>query len=132
MALTLNTAQEADWQKIEFICNEAVAELRRACAKFPDFPDTLTSAGMDNVTALLSYTRDINDGKVKSALSTGCSILREEELEMTEAVLQGDEQKAYAELVQSMAMLLRIAVHLPHYCAQVREAAAKGSEAAHA
>lgn len=131
MALTLNTVKEADWMFLEVLCKKAVAELRRACAKSPEFPDTFTAGRVENISALLAYTRDINDGKIKSSPPNANTILREEEMEMAEAVLQGDEQKAYAELVQSMAMLLCIAVHLPHYCAQVRAAAEKGAEASH-
>lgn len=103
---------------------DAWEELLCAVAKFPTFPAQFCRAALFDVRARLGYLRDQNDRKIEDRPKTAASILEEELTEMMEAVLLGDLDAARIELVQSMAMLLRIYVHLPYYCA-----AAKGGEA---
>ena len=97
----------------------ALQELDRACIKFPTWPTLLTNHDAKNVTGVLERLRKINDGKgyAETWLVSADTIIMKELAETLEAAQKGDLEEARKECVQAMAMLLRLYVHLPHYCA---------------
>lgn len=119
MPLTLQTppADAARKRRLVGLCCDAMQELDRACQKFPAFPDKLhdysrmtTPLDMQLATARTWNDRDAGNR------ATGYSVFVEEFLEFVEAALRGERAAAEAELVQAMAMLMRIALHLDDYC----------------
>jgi hypothetical protein len=104
----------------ESVALEATRELRRACEKHPTWPTRFISVPLEMVRGHLAKVRRINDGKDAGNQPTACFIINEELSEMQEAVLSGDLDAARQECIQAMAMLLRLYVHLPHYCAVAR------------
>ncbi len=124
MAEQLNTkaALEQPWARdqVESAARAAVAELVRACGKFPTFPSQFCLPDLDTVRRHLVSVRLVNDGKSEVFEQTAFLVLDEELSEMMEATLMGDLEAARTEAVQAMAMLLRIYIHLPEFCDQAR------------
>jgi hypothetical protein len=94
----------------------AVGELTRACGVWPTWPTRLTEVAPNYVAGYLRYWRTVNDGKAVGIPQTSESIIMEEIMEVIEAAQRGDLDAARTECIQAMAMLLRLYVHLPHYC----------------
>ena len=98
------------------LCADAISELISACAKHPNWPEELTdSMDLEYVQYVLGACRTFND---KPTGRTAQSIFDEEQFEFFEAVMLGDAKAARAELVQSIAMLLRMYCHIPNYIEQ--------------
>ncbi len=92
-------------------------ELDRACIKFPTWPTFLTNQTPDHIARTVKRLQEINDGKDTRWNVTADTIIMEELAETLEAAQKGDLEAARKECIQAMAMLLRLYVHLPHYCA---------------
>lgn len=112
---------KANNQELTGLAVDAIAELRRACSKFPKFPDRLViedgmNTKIDRQLKLARICNDSPDGCAASAYS----VFGEEFLEFIEAAQKGDEAGARKELVQAMAMLMRIYCHLDRYCADAK------------
>lgn len=121
MALRLDTKkQQENMQRsddtVSGLCIDAVVELTKATKKHPAFPDEFTDFTQFAIRSNLERTRYKNDN-CKGENATADSVFCEEWHEFQEAVLDRDAEKARKELVQCVAMLLRIYVHLDHYCA---------------
>ena len=103
----------------------ALQELDRACIKFPTWPTLLTNHDPENVAGIIERLQKINDGKgyAETWLVSADTIIMEELAETLEAAQKGDLEAARKECVQAMAMLLRLYVHLPHYCWQANQEA---------
>lgn len=119
MPLTLQTppADAARKRRLVSLCCDAMQELDRACFKHPLFPERLfdhENAATD-LLRQLELARNNNDFE-KGRLATGYSVFVEEFLEFVDAADRGDRPAADAELVQAMAMLMRVALHLDDYC----------------
>jgi hypothetical protein len=114
-------------QELHMTARAAVDELQRACIKFPTWPTLLTNHDPENVTGIIERLRKVNDGKRSSDswLVSADTIIMEELAETLEAAQKGDLGAARKECVQAMAMLLRLYVHLPHYCWQANREAGK-------
>lgn len=95
---------------------EAQDELARATAKFPEFPGTFAPPpALESLPRVLKRIREMNDGAVNA---TAYSIFGEEWLEFVEAVaVRRDKAAARTELIQAMAMLLRMWQHVDAYVA---------------
>ncbi len=128
MALTLHTMTEVGRQRSAsrrgnpfLMAHDALAEVDLACGKFPLFPDRLLLPDemQCDLARQLDMARQCNDTD-GGAHATGYSVFVEEFLEFCEAAQAGDLEAARKELTQAMAMLLRIGVHLEHYCEQAR------------
>ncbi len=123
----LDTRKELDMpyqrQLVESATRAAVGELVLAIGKFPTWPTLLTNHDAENVTGVIERLRKINDGKGYSEtwLISADTIIMEELAETLEAAQKGDLEAARKECVQAMAMLLRLYVHLPHYCGQDKQ-----------
>lgn len=119
MPLTLQTnpTDTACKRRLVALCCDAMEELNRACLKFPAFPDKLDSddGRRTSIAHQLERAREWND-RDGGSHADGYSVFCEEFLEFVEAAKRGDRQAADTELVQSMAMLMRIALHLDDYC----------------
>jgi NTP pyrophosphatase (non-canonical NTP hydrolase) len=102
---------------------DAISELKRACGKFPTFPHRIIGEQdlWTSVKEELEQFRSLNDSEGGKDAS-GSSVFFEEFFEFVQAVEKGDAEAARAELVQAMAMLMRIHCHLGEYC-QAKEAA---------
>ncbi len=124
MAEQLNTKaaleQPCARDQVESAARAAVAELVRACGKFPTFPLNFCLPYLDTVRRHLVSVRLVNDGKSEVFEQTAFLVLDEELAEMMDATLMGDLEAASMEAVQAMAMLLRIYIHLPDFCGQAR------------
>ncbi len=92
-------------------------EFVRACGIHPEFPAGFCSVEMAALRLQLKTVRAINDGEGLTLRPTAHLVLVEEVGEMLEQVMLGDLEAARAECVQAAAVLLRIYVHLPEYCA---------------
>ena len=120
---TMNTMDEIITKFLEKELRDvawaARQELSRACIKFPTWPTLLTNHDAENVTGVIERLRKVNDGKgyAETWLISADTIIMEELAETLEAAQKGDLVEARKECVQAMAMLLRLYVHLPHYCA---------------
>jgi len=93
------------------ICADAISELERAIRKHPHFPAKLSYIEEYGIAELLGSFRDMND----NGRATGTTIFEEEFNEFLMEVFAGRPGHAREELVQSIAMLLRIYCHLGHY-----------------
>jgi hypothetical protein len=107
-------------QELYMTARAAVDELQRACGKFPTWPTQMTHCPPAAVSRELRVFQRINDGKHPEVRPTADTIFYEEYAEMCEAAQSGDLEAAKKEAIQAMAMLLRIYVHLPYYCALAR------------
>lgn len=107
----INTQME-DFE-LRNLCDEAMYELGSAVEKYPQWPDVLYPADcLAEVEAQLNRARFNNESKDGC---TGHSIFGEEYMEFLETALIGDKEQARKELVQAIAMLLRIGCHLDDY-----------------
>jgi hypothetical protein len=117
---TLNTMDEIITKFLEKELRDvtwaALQELDRACIKFPTWPAKLVDYKSDEIGDIRKRLQEINDGKDEKWNATANSIIMEELAETLEAAQKGDLVAARAELIQATAMLLRLYVHLPHYC----------------
>jgi hypothetical protein len=94
------------------LCADAISELERAARLHPEWPTELPYSAVEVYEHWLLITRAINDHE----RSTACSIFEEEWYEfLISASKQGNIVAARSELVQAMAMLLRISCHLDAY-----------------
>jgi len=99
--------------ELRSLCEEAMDELVSAVGKFPEWPDVLYPAdSLGEVETQLNRARANNESENDC---TGHSIFGEEYMEFLEAALNGDSEQARKELVQAIAMLLRIGCHLDDY-----------------
>jgi hypothetical protein len=102
-----------DKAQVTSLCADAISELERAVRLFPTWPSKLHV--MDNPKfddAILEQARFTND----SGASVGESIFIEEWIEFLQASRKpGNKVAARIELVQAMAMLIRIGCHLNDY-----------------
>lgn len=108
-----------DKASVAGICADAISELERATRLHPEWPDRLDlDQRQGNKNALLNLVRCQNDAGPENG-ATGESILMEEVYEFLEAAAKpGNRAAARIELVQAMAMLLRIYCHLNDYIPQ--------------
>jgi len=105
---------------VDIAVRQAICELDRACEKHPTWPTRLTAHTAAAVTAGRRSLQRINDGFDHGVQPTADTIFSEEYCEMIEAAQRGDVKEARKECIQAIAMLLRLYVHLPHYCAVAR------------
>ena len=105
------------------VARAAVSELHRACEKFPTWPAKLADYNYNEISDIRKRLQEINDGADSKWSVTANSIIMEELAETLEAAQRGDLEAARKECVQAMAMLLRLYVHLPHYCGQANQEA---------
>ena len=103
----------------------ALQELDRACIKFPTWPAKLADYNYNEISDIRKRLQEVNDGKDDRWNVTANSIIMEELAETLEAAQNGDLEAARKECVQAMAMLLRLYVHLPHYCANAGKGGAE-------
>jgi len=102
---------------LEALCDDAIVELYSAVEYYPEWPDVLYPAdSLAEVEAQLNRARFNNESKDGC---TGYSIFGEEYMEFLEAALIGNRELARRELVQTIAMLLRIGCHLDDYVKKV-------------
>lgn len=96
------------------LCADAISELERAARLHPEWPDVLFPEHHESqLTRQLEAARQLNDSADRA---TAHSVFGEEYYEFLEAALKpGNIVAARAELVQAMAMLLRISCHLNDY-----------------
>jgi hypothetical protein len=95
---------------VEQLCEDAQIELMEAVAYYPEWPTVLHPV-IEEVQAQLERARANNE----SSNCTAHSIFGEEYMEFLEAALIGNKELARRELVQAIAMLLRIGCHLDDY-----------------
>ncbi len=96
-------------------CADAISELERAARLYPTWPSELHYHDEEQQEDNLSIARALND----NGRATGTSIFSEELLEFLLATRKpGNDVAARIELVQAMAMLLRISCHLNDYVAK--------------
>jgi hypothetical protein len=100
-----------DKAQVTSLCADAISELERAVRLFPEWPDVL-HPNIEAVESELRKSRKLNDSKDRF---TAHSIFGEEYLEFLEMALKGNAKWARIELVQAMAMLIRISCHLNDY-----------------
>ena len=114
MSLKLKT--EFKERELLELLTDALKELQRACLKFPCFPDAFAnSASIESANRVLSAMRKVNDSN-EGAAATAYTVFGEEWCELIEAISsKRDKAEARKELVQSIAMLLRISLHLDDY-----------------
>ena len=94
------------------LCADAISELERAVRMFPEWPSELHFHDEEHQEDQLKITRAIND----NGRASGSTIFCEEFLEFLQAARKpGNQVAARIELVQAMAMLLRIYCHLNDY-----------------
>jgi hypothetical protein len=103
------------------LCADAISELERAVRSFPTWPDALLYSSTEEYEQRLTITRALND----HGRETGVTIFEEEFLEFLVIASKGNRKWARIELVQAMAMLLRIYCHLDAY---VSHGATEGTE----
>jgi len=106
-----------DKAQVTSLCADAISELERAARLFPEWPSVLYPAGfLNEIEGQLSRARENNGAE---STCTAHSIFGEEYMEFLEAALKpGNKVAARIELVQAMAMLLRISCHLDDYVAK--------------
>lgn len=94
------------------LCADAISELERAVRLHPEWPDQLNYHDEYEQEANLKIARALNDHD----RATGTTIFSEEWYEFLLAARKpGNIVAARTELVQAMAMLLRISCHLGDY-----------------
>lgn len=114
-----------DKAQVTSLCADAISELERAVRLFPTWPEELypIAYGPREVAAQLERARHHNETE---GMATGHSIFGEEYMEFLEASFKpGNIVAARRELVQAMAMLLRIGCHLEDYVAKADLSAAQ-------
>ena len=117
--------------EVTALCADAISELERAARLFPMWPDTLypVQYGPSEVAAQLKRARYHNETE---GLATGHSIFGEEYMEFLEAAMKpGNIVASRRELVQSIAMLLRIGCHLNDFIAKANLSAEDAPQAKH-
>jgi hypothetical protein len=98
--------------QVTMLCADAISELERAARMYPKWPSELTKANPESIQAELMVMRAYNSGNK----ITPVTIFGEEFFEFLEAACKPDNQiGSRIELVQSLAMLLRIGCHLTDY-----------------
>jgi hypothetical protein len=101
-----------DKASVTAFCADAISELERAARLHPKWPINLHYHDEDHENDNLKIARAIND----HGRATGSTVFVEEFLEFMQAARKsGNQIAARAELVQAMAMLLRIGCHLNDY-----------------
>jgi len=104
-----------DKAEVTAFCADAISELERAARLNPEWPMNLHYHHEEDQEASLAIARALND----HGRATGTSIFSEEWLEFLLATRKpGNQVAARIELVQAMAMLLRISCHLGDYVAK--------------
>jgi hypothetical protein len=104
-----------DKAQVTSLCADAISELERAVRIHPMWPAELSNYSKGCMPELLKLLRDIND----NGTPTGYTIFKEEFIEFIEASMKpGNQVAARIELVQTMAMLIRISCHLNDYVPQ--------------
>lgn len=102
--------------ELTLLCVDAISELQMAVRSFPAWPEELSPAGFQQTRVIdfrLQTARQCNKYK---HTCTAHSIFEEEYYEFLQAALKpGNQVAARIELVQAMAMLLRIYSHLNDY-----------------
>lgn len=107
-----------DKAQVTSLCADAISELERAVRLFPTSPATLCSESISYVSSKAKIWKAINDGRfVKDDIHpTSATVFEEEYYEFLEAAMKpGNIVAARIELVQAMAMLIRIGCHLNDY-----------------
>lgn len=118
MSGNLKLETRIDKGEVTRLCADAISELERATRIYPKWPTELYPMlyGPTEVDAQLQRARYHNE----NGTATGHSIFGEEYMEFLEATFKpGNQVAARTELVQAMAMLLRIGCHLEDYVAKV-------------
>ena len=102
--------------EVTSLCADAISELERAVRLFPEWPSIIDSRVPEHYTYVLKFLREQNEEKVSYAPVCAASIFCEEWFEFLEAAIKpGNRVAARIELVQAMAMLIRISCHLNDY-----------------
>ena len=105
-----------DKAAVTAFCADAISELERAARLFPTWPAELKDHDEEEQEGNLKIARAMND----NGRATGTTIFAEEWYEFLLATRKpGNQVAARIELVQAMAMLLRISCHLGDYVAKV-------------
>jgi len=113
MAKQLTT--KIDKAQVTSLCADAISELERAARLFPEWPAELNYHAEYEQAGNLKIARALNN----NGLATGTTIFSEEWYEFLLATRKpGNKVAARIELVQAMAMLLRISCHLDDYVAK--------------
>lgn len=124
MANQLTT--KIDKGEVTRLCADAISELERAARLHPQWPAELHYREEYEQEETLHLCRYLNDNDQ----ATGTSIFSEEFLEFLLASrVPGNQVAARIELVQALAMLLRIGCHLDDY---MKHAATKSTEVTNA
>jgi hypothetical protein len=104
-----------DKAAVTAFCADAISELERAVRLFPKWPTELQYYSQDHIDRFLTDFRIENEMLNPS----GTTIFEEEWYEFLDAAMKpGNQVAARIELVQAMAMLLRISCHLGDYVAK--------------
>jgi hypothetical protein len=103
-----------DKAHVTSLCADAISELERAVRLLPTWPSVLyPSDFLNEIENQLNRARENNHSEDKC---TAHSIFGEEYMEFLEAAMKpGNIVAARIELVQAMAMLIRISCHLNDY-----------------
>lgn len=118
MSGNLKLETRIDKGEVTLLCADAISELERATRIHPKWPTDLHYHDEEEQDAQLKIARAIND----HGQATGSSIFAEEWYEFMQAARKpGNQVAARAELVQAMAMLLRIYCHLNDYMPRDRD-----------
>jgi len=110
-----------DKQFLGRLCADAISELERAARLHPEWPSKLASDKASLFSSNAQILKAINDGKlsVSGIHPSAQTVFEEEYYEFMEAAMKpGNQVAARIELVQAMAMLLRISCHLNDYVAK--------------
>lgn len=98
------------------LCADAISELERAVRLHPEWPEELSPAGFQQTRVIDSRLQTARQCNKYKHTCTAHSIFEEEYYEFIEAALKpGNKVAARNELVQAIAMLLRISCHLNDY-----------------
>ena len=104
--------------EITALCADAISELERAVRSKPEFPGDFSMYEKAGAKELLKAFREMNDGGKARATT----VFEEEYYEFLEMALAGNRKWARIELVQAMAMLLRIYCHFDSYVSETNKA----------
>jgi hypothetical protein len=114
MAKQLTT--KIDKAQVTAFCADAISELDRAARLHPEWPAELSPEGFRHTRVIESRLQTARQCNKYKWTYTAHSIFEEEYFEFLEAAMKpGNKVAARIELVQAMAMLLRISCHLDDY-----------------
>lgn len=107
-----------DKGEVTRLCADAISELERAVRMYPTAPSSLCTESIALIGSKAKIWKAVNDSRfIKDGIEpTSATIFEEEYYEFLEAAMKpGNQIAARIELVQAMAMLIRIGCHLDDY-----------------